>query len=204
MSRSENLKRANQYHEHATKILFSWNGFLAESTFVDGSDFKKPTEITQEQIEEFENLVFTYFKDYYSNYKFNAFTKSRYERSKIGMVIVNYCLNIKKGRWKEIEPYLINDNLFVIDYVSHIIKGRMPEYEEILEAEKNISAKRIYAYSIACKSKVPEKLHNIMLAYAITGNRYAKNYLTNCESPKNKDLWNSKDRRLWYGNNNKI
>ena len=50
----------------------------------------------------------------------------------------------------------------------------MLEYEEILE--NKISTKKIYEYARATKQKMPEKFHNIMLAYNLANNRHAKGY----------------------------
>lgn len=131
------------------------------------------TNVTPEQKINFENLIFEYFNNYHSNFRCNAFCKSKYERSRISVPIVEYCEDVR-GRWIELEPNLIKDYVFAVDYISSVVKDRVLEYEDILETKGSV--KHILSYSKAINKKLPEKLHNIMIAHAIAGSRYAKTY----------------------------
>ena len=173
MTKAEIKQRAKNYHDHATKILYFWNGCLIYD-FVYKLEINK---IAKEEIDSFENLVCEYFATYYSDFKYNCFTKSKFERAKISNVVVNYCVYVKSSRWKELESYIINDNVFVIDYIKNVIKNRLVEYEEILR--KKNSPKKLYEYAKAIKQKLPEEFHNVMIAYSTAGNKHALNYLRN-------------------------
>lgn len=173
MSKAEIQQRRSSYQEHVGKILCFWNN--SKELILKNNKYEFViTKTTEKQNINFEKLIFEYFNIYYADFRYNAFCKPKYERSKISCAIVEYCLDVKKNRWLELEPILIKDDIFAIDYISQIIKDRMLEYEEILE--KKPSTKKILAYARATNKKMPEKFHNIMIAHGISNNRHAMRY----------------------------
>lgn len=46
--------------------------------------------------------------------------------------VVDYCINVKRERWLEVEPWIIEDGWTSIPYATHVIKGRWLECEEQL------------------------------------------------------------------------
>ena len=171
MSKAEIQQRTESYKKHTNNIFCFWDKNKQLPYTYAPIDI---TQTTEEQNINFEKLIFEYFNVYYNDFRYNALCKSRFERSRISVAIVDYCVDVKRGRWVELEPTLIKDNVIAINYISTVVKGRMLEYEEILE--NKISTKKIYEYARATKQKMPEKFHNIMLAYNLANNRHAKGY----------------------------
>lgn len=166
---AQSKQRAEEYKDHVKKIHESLQKILYGEPDLPHYDHILNTE----EIINFKKLIMEYFQNYHSNHLYNHVVKSKYERSRISNCITTYCLKIKQ-RWLELEPLIITDDVFAIDYISKITQERMLEYEAILE--KKLSPKKISSYLKATRRILPDKFHNVMLAYRLTNNRHAKTY----------------------------
>ena len=95
--------------------------------------------------------------------------------------ILNYSNQIKDGkilkkRWENIEKYIIKDFDLAILYVKQVLCENWVDLEEkLIERRK---ARKIYSYFFATKKcKLPEILHNFMLAKSIENNKHAIKYI---------------------------
>jgi len=71
----------------------------------------------------------------------------------------HYALNILKDRWPEAEPYILKNEIIIIEYITNVIKERWPEAELIIM--KDPYNAYLYAYRIL-KRRWPEAEPYIM------------------------------------------
>lgn len=155
-------KKKLDYDRHYHEIIHCFDKNLFFSEFI------KP-----EQKIKFEKLIIEYFEQYHL---YSIKNTSRLERSNISGYISNYCQFVKKGRWKEIEHFIIHDKIFAHDYIKFVVKGRLVEYETQILNNTN-SPRRLWSYAVKINQKLPEEFHNKMLAYSLGGNGYSIKYL---------------------------
>jgi len=122
-------------------------------------------------LDEFENLMIEFLKN------FQGFVNSKRTKRIINKIILLYIELFKSNkRWENIEKYIIKDFDLAILYVKQVLCENWVDLEEkLIERRK---ARKIYSYFFATKKcKLPEILHNFMLAKSIENNKHAIKYI---------------------------
>jgi hypothetical protein len=85
-----------------------------------------------------------------------------------------------RKRDKDLEPFIIKDPEYAYFYAKDIIKGRWLEAEPFIIQD---SGWAFYYAADIIKGKLPENMHNAMLAYADTWAKKYFNYIKNKTQP---------------------
>jgi hypothetical protein len=88
----------------------------------------------------------------------------------------SYAIEVIKNRWIEAEPYIKKDPIYAYRYAREIIRGRWIEAEPYIIEHPGYSC---YYALYVIKGKLPEPMHNAMIAYGIddTYNNFVKDYI---------------------------
>ena len=85
-----------------------------------------------------------------------------------------YAKEIIKGRWEEAEESIISNPEYACIYAKEIIKGRWEEAEESIASDPYFVC--LY-YRYVVEEKLPEDLHNVMIANSLVDNGSRVNQL---------------------------
>ena len=149
-----------------------------------------------ETLEFVESCLCDYFENLFYNPQFSAWTKPKHRRKELIYSMVHYWQknNGENKRWEKIEKFLCKDHYIATVYITMVIKDSWNDYEEFLQI--NPSTKRIWHYcwnvstasqqhnytqanlnEITVSYKLPEYLHNFMIANYLKNDRFSKYYL---------------------------
>jgi hypothetical protein len=139
-----------------------------------------------EDLDVVENCLCDYFENIFHNPQFSAWTKPRHRRKELIYLIISYWQqlnNDENKRWEKIEKFLCKDHYIATTYVTMVMKNSWNNYEEFLKI--NPSTRRIWHYwwsvhlatQKKASHKLPEYLHNFMVANALKNDRFSNYYL---------------------------
>ena len=75
-----------------------------------------------------------------------------------------YARDIIKGRWTELEDIIMTSSWSSYLYALNVVEGRWIEAEDIIMTDSYTA----YYYALnVIKGKLPDKMHNMMILYAI-------------------------------------